>query len=92
MAGDHLLVDFRGGVLRLTINRPDKRNALSLALLDDLASALRQHAGEAELKCAVIGAVGEVCFAAGGDLKELDAVRSRGEAEDDVEARPARAG
>lgn len=81
MAGDHLLVETRGEVLRLTINRPDKRNALSLALLDDLASALKQHVNEPELKCAVIGAAGDVCFAAGGDLGELDAVRSRREAE-----------
>lgn len=81
MAGDHLLVEIRGEVLRLTINRPDKRNALSLALLDDLASALTQHTDTDELKCAVIGAAGDVCFAAGGDLHELDAVRSRGEAE-----------
>ena len=70
-----LLVDIRDDVLYLTINRPEKRNALSMALLKDLGSALREHR-RTSLKCAVLSGAGERCFAAGGDLKELDAVRT----------------
>lgn len=80
MTDPHLLVDCTDGVLTLTINRPEQRNALSLRLLDDLAAALAAHANEADLRVAVITAAGDRCFAAGGDLKELDAVRSREEA------------
>lgn len=71
-----LLVDRQGSVLRLTINRPEKRNALSLALLDEIGEAFRTHAGDASLKCAVITAAGDKSFAAGGDLHEFDAIRS----------------
>lgn len=76
---DHLLVEVRANVLHLTINRPDKRNALSLALLKDLGAALHAHR-LTPLKCAVLTGAGDRCFAAGGDLKELDAIRSTLEA------------
>jgi enoyl-CoA hydratase len=73
---DHLLVAELDDVLTLTINRPEKRNALSLALLDDIGATLAAHTHSANVKCAVITAAGDRCFAAGGDLKELDAIRS----------------
>lgn len=76
---DQLLVDVRGDVLYLTINRPDKRNALSLDLLRELGAAVHAHR-TTPLKCAVLTGAGDRCFAAGGDLKELDAVRSTMEA------------
>jgi len=71
-----LLVERQGAILRLTINRPEKRNALSLALLDEIGATLAAQAGDAGIKCAVITAAGDKCFAAGGDLQELDAIRS----------------
>jgi enoyl-CoA hydratase len=76
MTNKSLLVEIRGAVLRLTINRPEKRNALSLALLDRIGATLAEHAGDTALKCAVITAAGDKCFAAGGDLQELEAVRT----------------
>ncbi|MFZ1623995.1 MAG: enoyl-CoA hydratase/isomerase family protein [Gammaproteobacteria bacterium] len=76
MAADILLTERSGDTLRLTINRPDKRNALSLELLDRIGSAFVQHAADTTLKCAVLTASGDRCFAAGGDLRELEAVRS----------------
>lgn len=71
-----LIVGQDGDCLRLTINRPDQRNALSLALLDELADVLARQAGRADLKCVVLTGAGDRCFAAGGDLKELDAIRN----------------
>jgi enoyl-CoA hydratase len=79
MTDTALLVNVKGPILRLTINRPDKRNALSLALLDEIGTTLARHAGDGSLKCAVITAAGDKCFAAGGDLQELDAIRSEAE-------------
>jgi len=76
----HLLTSLHDGVLTITINRPDQRNALSLALLDDLAAALNSHRNEPGLLAAIITATGDRCFAAGGDLKELDAVRTEADA------------
>lgn len=76
-----LLVDLQDQILTLTINRPDKRNALSLELLDELGAVLRANADSPSLKCAIITAAGDRCFAAGGDLNELDAFRSRKQAQ-----------
>jgi enoyl-CoA hydratase len=76
MDDEALLVTRADGILRLTINRPEQRNALTLDLLGRIGAALDESAGAQELKLAVITAAGDRCFAAGGDLKELDAVRS----------------
>ena len=73
---DILLIDHRGDRLQVTINRPERRNALSLELLDRLGESFTRFAADPALKCAVLIATGDRCFAAGGDLKELDAVRS----------------
>lgn len=71
-----LIVERRGAVLHLVINRPQRRNALALALLDAIGATLAEHAADTGILCAVITGSGEKCFAAGGDLQELDAVRS----------------
>lgn len=71
-----LLVEVRDAVLRVTINRPEKRNALNLALLDAIGEAFTSHAEHPGIKLAVLTGSGDKAFAAGGDLKELDAVRS----------------
>ena len=76
MPADQLLISRKDGILTLTINRPEKRNALKMDLLDELGAALTNHAHDENLKCAVITAAEDRCFASGGDLKELDAIRS----------------
>jgi len=70
-----LLIEQRADVLHLTLNRPEKRNALSLALLDELGATLEDFRDK-PIKCVVITGAGERCFAAGGDLNELNAFRS----------------
>ena len=76
LLNDILLVEQRGVRLQVTINRPERRNALSLELLDRLGEVFTRHAADTTLKCAVLTATGDRCFAAGGDLRELAAVRS----------------
>ena len=58
------------GVLLLTLNRPEKRNALSLALLMELAAALDRAAGDAAVRCAVL-AGNDRAFSAGADITEM---------------------
>jgi enoyl-CoA hydratase len=72
---NRLLVRVDGDILRLTINRPEKRNALSMGLLEDLGAALHAHR-RAPIKCVLLTGAGDKAFAAGGDLKELDAIRT----------------
>jgi enoyl-CoA hydratase/carnithine racemase len=71
-AAPELLVDReRGGaVVRLTLNRPGKRNALSRALLGAMESALGAITADERAQVVVLGASGPV-FCAGHDLAEM---------------------
>ena len=57
-----------GVVTRLTLDRPEKRNALSLALMEELTAALRSAGG----RVVVLAGAGP-CFSAGHDLGEIAA-------------------
>ncbi len=65
-----------GGLLRLTLNRPRQHNALSFALLEELRSCLERYAGNPSVKCLILTGAGSKSFCAGGDLRELDGMRS----------------
>lgn len=75
MTASHLIVSRDGDVLRVVIDRPAKRNALSRAVLAEIHLAFGEHARDETIRCAVLTGSGDKCFAAGGDLKELEAVR-----------------
>jgi enoyl-CoA hydratase len=70
-----VIVSKREGVLNVCINRPEKRNALSMATLDAVAAAFEAHAAEPDLRLAVLTGAGNKNFAAGGDLSELALVK-----------------
>ena len=62
------------GILRLTLNAPKSRNALSEAMMTALASAFADAADDAAVRVIVIAASGPV-FCAGHNLKEMTAAR-----------------
>lgn len=64
------------GVLRITIDRAEKRNALSRAVIDELRRTFEKHATDETLRVAVLTAAGNQSFAAGGDLRDLASVRT----------------
>ena len=76
MGSDDLLVAEETGLLRLTVNRPEKFNPLSRQVLGALRAQLTAAAQRADLKCVVIRGAGDRYFAAGGDLRDLADVRS----------------
>lgn len=76
----HLIVSRRGDMLSVVIDRPEKRNALSRAVLAEIHLAFGNHAKDEAIKAAVLSGAGDKCFAAGGDLRELEAVRDPDEA------------
>jgi enoyl-CoA hydratase len=65
-----LIVERADGHAKLTLNRPDKRNALSVALRDAISDALDELAGDESVRCVVITGAGSV-FCAGFDLSEF---------------------
>jgi len=73
---EFLLVDRPPGQLRVTINRATKRNPLSRAVLAELDAVFNAHRDDDSLVVATITGAGDKAFAAGGDLKEFDALRS----------------
>jgi enoyl-CoA hydratase len=75
--GSMMVVEAAGGVLDVTINRPEKRNALSRPLLGELKRVFSEFAGVDGLRVAVLRGAGDKSFAAGGDLRDLEQVRMR---------------
>jgi methylglutaconyl-CoA hydratase len=65
-----LLSELSQGVLTLTLNRPDKRNALSSALLQDLSRELERADLDHEVRVVAVRGAGKD-FCAGADLEEL---------------------
>ncbi len=65
-----LLCTHDAGVLRVTLNRPDRRNALSPRMIDELLAVFAQASSETALRALVLrGAAGSFC--AGADVKEM---------------------
>ena len=71
-----LLEEYDRGVLRLTLNRPDARNALSAALMSALLEALSRAATDPLARVVVIAGAGPA-FCAGHDLREMRADQRR---------------
>jgi enoyl-CoA hydratase len=67
----NILVEQRGAVTLVTLNRPDALNALSSAVLEDLIAAFAAFEADDGQRCAVVTGAGEKAFAAGADIKEL---------------------
>ena len=73
----HLLADLKGGVLTLTLNRPEARNAMSAEMNAALSDRLAWAELADEVKCLVLtGAGGGFC--AGGDVKGMAAAGADG--------------
>ena len=75
MSDDILLESQEGSVARLVLNRPEARNALSLALMEGLTGAVQRLGGDPGVHVIVIAANGPG-FCAGHDLKEMTAARN----------------
>ncbi len=67
-----LLATLEEGVLTLTLNRPEARNAMSRAMVDALADRLAWAETEPSVKCVVLTGAGKG-FCAGGDVKGMAA-------------------
>jgi len=71
MTYETILVEQKGAVTLVTLNRPQALNALNSQVLDDLIAAFAAFEADPAQRCAVITGAGEKAFAAGADIKEM---------------------
>lgn len=73
---DHVLVEKSANVLTLTLNRPDKKNALTRAMYGTLADEIIAADTDPDVRCILIKANGDM-FTAGNDLADFAAINSQ---------------
>lgn len=71
MSYETILVEQRGAVTLITLNRPQALNALNSAVLEELIQAFATFEADPGQRCAVLTGAGEKAFAAGADIKEM---------------------
>jgi enoyl-CoA hydratase len=71
MQYDCIKYELDGPLAIITFNRPEVRNALSRALMEQLADALDQAESDENVRVLIITGAGDKAFAAGADIKEL---------------------
>jgi enoyl-CoA hydratase/carnithine racemase len=74
-----LLIQRRDNVCTLTLNRPQKKNSLSLELVEMLGSTLKKLADNNEVRTLVLRGAGDVAFCSGFDIGSLP-TQSKGDA------------
>ena len=72
-----LLLERHNGVLHITLNRPQSRNAMSLQMVAELRSVLAATRDDRAIRALVIGGA-DGHFCAGGDIKDMAAARAQG--------------
>ena len=75
---EHVTIKDTGPVRTVRMNRPDKKNALTAAMYEAMASALKNANGHPDIRCVVI-AGGPGAFSAGNDLAEFAQAATAGE-------------
>src|ERR1700740_3114296 len=70
MTYEHILVDAEEGVGIVTLNRPEKLNAMNRQLSSELHDAVKRMDADEAIGCIVITGAGERAFSAGGDIHE----------------------
>jgi enoyl-CoA hydratase/carnithine racemase len=69
---NELLARTHDGILRITINRPERRNALTNKLISEMTAVLAAVNADRTIKAVVITGAGDSAFSAGADLESRD--------------------
>lgn len=72
MAYRNLEITHRGAVRTITVNRPDKLNALNRDTINELTLAFNQAAQDDDVRVVVLTGAGEKAFVAGADISEMN--------------------
>lgn len=73
-----LLTTLESNIYTITVNRPDKLNALNKTVIDELSDAINEVYDNPEIKCAIITGAGQKAFVAGADISEFNSLDSKG--------------
>ena len=68
---DLVLTEIRGATAILTLNRPEKLNALNYALVDRLVQLLEAIESDGDIRAVILTGAGERAFSAGADITEF---------------------
>ena len=71
MTFENILISKENSILTLTINRPEKLNALNKALIQEMHDALKEIEKDSEVRVVVITGSGSKAFVAGADIAEF---------------------
>lgn len=74
---DLVTFEKRGAIAVLTLNRPEKLNALSAELLEDLEAAVDRLQSDTSVRVAILTGAGEKAFAAGADIKAMSGMTAQ---------------
>src|SRR5215831_6925320 len=66
-----LLTELENNIYTVTINRPDKLNALNKSVFDDLNKALDEIESNSDIRSVIITGAGQKAFVAGADISEF---------------------
>jgi methylglutaconyl-CoA hydratase len=77
MTQSKVLYEVKDGIARITLNRPEKRNALDAELVNELKQAMASSARDEQCRVVVIGGAG-TDFCSGADLAGLDKTAQAG--------------
>ena len=73
-----LITELENGTLTITVNRPDKMNALNKDVIAELGTAIDEVYSNAEIRSAIITGAGEKAFVAGADISEFVSLDANG--------------
>ena len=75
---DAVLLEIDGGIALVTLNRPEKLNALNYALIDRMMAVLDGIETDAAVRAVILTGAGQRAFSAGADIHEFSATVRRG--------------
>lgn len=81
MENDKLIVEKKGAVATLYMNRPEKRNAFTLAMWDAIPGIMQDLEQDENIKVVIVRGIDETAFSAGADISEFTTLRSTAEGE-----------
>ena len=73
---DTVLIETVGHIATVTLNRPEKLNALTQNMWEKVCAIFRKLDGEAFLRCIILRGAGEKAFSPGADISEFNNIRN----------------